>query len=373
MLRFGLLLPLFFLTACSSFGNSTIVREKSVGSVESLITTADVRSVMVVPFDKATSTQGRITPNHIICAEPSPDVAKVASESRNFSGGLSINLPPTGSSPEIAAAAAGAASRSRAEALAQMTRRLATIQLLRDSLYRACEAYANGALTDTAYAIFLSRYDDVMITMLLADLASGGNAGGLATLGSKSSGKANSEATLSAVEAAKELGEAEKEAEAAEAAAGAPDAAAERNLANAAKASAESTAEALTSNAVSGPAAEPSAEIAKQLAEMQRRYMENINSDALMVACITAMDRDPSHPAYDNQLSKFCAGALGSGGALATFVAGQNKILELKIDRANNALQWAHYKDMLKELEATHEKVEHTKKKVEDTKKEVAK
>ncbi len=54
-----------------------------------------------------------------------------------------------------------------AEAMAQLGQRLATIQLLRDGLYRACEAYANGALDKSSYSMILSRFDDTMITLLL--------------------------------------------------------------------------------------------------------------------------------------------------------------------------------------------------------------
>jgi hypothetical protein len=61
-----------------------------------------------------------------------------------------------------------ATSRAYAESLAQLTNRLATIQLLRDALYRACEAYANGALSNAAYAVILSRYDDLLIRPLIA-------------------------------------------------------------------------------------------------------------------------------------------------------------------------------------------------------------
>ena len=38
---------------------------------------------------------------------------------------------------------------------------------LRDGLYRACEAYANGALGADAYALILSRYGQLMTTLFL--------------------------------------------------------------------------------------------------------------------------------------------------------------------------------------------------------------
>lgn len=108
----------------------------------------------------------RRKPEYITCAEPSPDIAKVISESTSISGGFSAaNL--SGVSPEVAAAI----SRGKAEGLAQLTQRLATIQLLRDGLYRACEAYANGAISEVTYSVLLSRFDDTMITMLMGEFA----------------------------------------------------------------------------------------------------------------------------------------------------------------------------------------------------------
>lgn len=95
---------------------------------------------------------------------------------------------PNGFDPKIAAAV----SQQQATTIAQLTERLTTVQLLRDALYRACEAYANGAMSSTSYAVILSRFDDSMITLLQSELAAGAYGRSLATLSGEASGKSSS-------------------------------------------------------------------------------------------------------------------------------------------------------------------------------------
>jgi hypothetical protein len=116
---------------------------------------------------------GHVRPKKVICAEPSPDTVSALAQSITaaFQAAAQAQQPQTQN--QVAGAAAGQFGKSVSEGLIQMTERTQTIQLLRDSLYRACEAYANGALSDTAYALLLSRYDDTMVTMLTAELAAG--------------------------------------------------------------------------------------------------------------------------------------------------------------------------------------------------------
>jgi hypothetical protein len=207
---------------------------------------------------------------------PSPDVAKAMAQSFAASGDINVNIPPTGTTPEVAAAAAGALSQSRSEAMAQLTQRLATIQLLRDGLYRACEAYANGAINDTTYAVMLSRFDDTMITMLLGEFASGMPAGKQATISTSSSGESSSPPAKASGEPA--AGAAGETRPVAESDAEAP--------------SATSQASATASAGEGQGAGGSNAAVAHELAEMQRRYIQNVNFDALMVACIHTL----SHP-----------------------------------------------------------------------------
>jgi hypothetical protein len=57
----------------------------------------------------------------------------------------------------------------RSESVASIAMRTQTIQLLRDGLYRACEAYMNGAIDQHQYNIVLLNIDRLMVTLLGVD------------------------------------------------------------------------------------------------------------------------------------------------------------------------------------------------------------
>lgn len=90
---------------------------------------------------------------NIVCAEPSPDalvaIAQAASAQANVIGQGS-----------------GALSVATNESAASIGIRTATIQLLRDALYRACEAYLNGAVNEFGYGLILNSMDDVMTALM---------------------------------------------------------------------------------------------------------------------------------------------------------------------------------------------------------------
>jgi len=112
-------------------------------------TTADIR-IITQRINPVTGTQ-------VTCTEPSPDVAKALSTAAQLSasGG---NAGTTGN------LGAGGASAEAVEALAG---RSTALLGLRDGLYRACEAFANGAIGVDAYALVLSRYGQLMTTLFL--------------------------------------------------------------------------------------------------------------------------------------------------------------------------------------------------------------
>lgn len=118
----------------------------SLGSSQLLVTKADERFVVATPSEFKEN--GRNRPRQVVCAEPSPDVAKAIGKSLDLSGSADVAARGAELPVEGALKMAAALSYARAETLAQLTNRLATIQLLRDGLFRACEAYANGALGD---------------------------------------------------------------------------------------------------------------------------------------------------------------------------------------------------------------------------------
>jgi hypothetical protein len=102
------------------------------------------------------SEEGRSRTGRYVCAEPSPDA-------------LSAIAAPGALEAQVAGQGGGAASVSLNEAVASMGLRTQTIQLLRDGLYRACEAYLNGAIDEFGYALLLNKYDDSMISLVAID------------------------------------------------------------------------------------------------------------------------------------------------------------------------------------------------------------
>jgi len=302
------------LCGCSEYWTSTVSRTKVIPNNGMVLSTADLRTINRTEYSAG-------NPAYITCAEPSPDVAKIASAS--FSGDLAASAQSAGpiQNPELALSLALA----RTESLAQLGQRLATVQLLRDGMYRACEAYANKAISDETYALILSRYDDVMITMLLAEFgAASTTLGPLARLtgGATSSGIAFTGPGQGSEAATKALSDAqtarnnkEAEAKSAEAAASAaPDdpakAAAARDrkfelaaldkdvadkqklVAAAREAAANSfatvVASAVDSKGGSAAASDQKA-IAAAMVAMQRAYLDDFNIDGIVVSCLSSM------------------------------------------------------------------------------------
>ena len=123
----------------------------------------------------------------IVCAEPSPDALSAVSSS--FSGSTSVSAQ---SSPEVALAMALALN----EAAGQL-RRARTVQLLRDSLFRACEAYMNEAMDKIDYTRIANKYADATVTLLAIEQLTSPDTG-VATIIAPGGTQAQSEATVPA-------------------------------------------------------------------------------------------------------------------------------------------------------------------------------
>lgn len=117
-------------------------------------------------------------PSRIICAEPSPDVAQAISAA--FTAAAQVDVK---ASEMEHASGSGSTGSSYVSSIAQLSERLATVQLLRDKMYRACEAYQNGAISDTSYTLMLARFDKTMASMLASETAAGAFGRNLAALG----------------------------------------------------------------------------------------------------------------------------------------------------------------------------------------------
>jgi hypothetical protein len=97
-----------------------------------------------------------------MCTEPSPDVAIA------FGTSLAAQASVNGQG-------AGSGSASTSEAALALAGRTASVLALRDGLYATCQAYTNGALGQSAYALGLSQYGNLLVALTAHDAgASGG-------------------------------------------------------------------------------------------------------------------------------------------------------------------------------------------------------
>lgn len=198
------------LAACSTQPGD-IFRTLNLTNDNSALIGARQRIILNSPVGEG-SRPGLVNPERVVCAEPSPDVALAVAQS------LGVGLSVFGGGNQGALSGTGAT----AEGVAQLGERTQAIQLLRDQMYRACEAYANGAITGTTYNLIMSKNNDAMVTLMMAGVAGGefGRAGAAIGGASSSESKATVSSLLEVLEAAdqaaEELTEAEEEKAAAE-------------------------------------------------------------------------------------------------------------------------------------------------------------
>jgi hypothetical protein len=160
--RFAPMMGVILLAGCAH-------DQYTVGGSTVLVQPAENRALTSTPV-LAGSIPGRVMPREVVCSEPSPDIARLVGESSKIEGNLAANIA-AGITPEVALAYAHA----RSEAIANLGKRLATIQLLRDGTFRACEAYRNGAISDTIYALIVAHTERAMVALLSSELIAGEN------------------------------------------------------------------------------------------------------------------------------------------------------------------------------------------------------
>ena len=137
------------------------------------------KSRVILAHDpSAASRPGAIYPRRITCVEPHPDVASTIANS------LGVGISVLAERP-------ASFSESQAEGLAQIAQRTASIQTLQRLMFRACEAYANGAITGTGYSLLLSEVNKTMVTLILAETAGGRFGQSGAAIGGKSTATAS--------------------------------------------------------------------------------------------------------------------------------------------------------------------------------------
>ena len=140
------------LAGCAGNGTNTF----NVDRGDSLSIDAGQRVVLV------THKGGTTGDRQVVCAEPSPDAAVA----RSFVTSAEAAVTPSGAQSASGSAKSAASSTESVSALGTRTQ---TIQLLRDGLFRACEAFMNGAIDQVQYNAILLNIDRVMITALGID------------------------------------------------------------------------------------------------------------------------------------------------------------------------------------------------------------
>ena len=173
-----MLLTALVLICVSLAGCSTIYRTVSIDSKPATSVNIDAKERMILVTDHG----GQNGDRRVICAEPSPDtavgIAASASAAANVQGKVDAKL-----------------ASSVAEAVQSVGRRTQTIQLLRDGLYRACEAYMNGAITQEEYRLLLARISAFSVTILAIDGLTGGQGIQQTAIATKSDSKAGTESS----------------------------------------------------------------------------------------------------------------------------------------------------------------------------------
>lgn len=120
------------------------------------------------------------------CAEPSPDALQATASA----------LAGAGSASKEAVEAAFNLSISGSESVASIGLRTQTIQLLRDSYYRLCEAYLNDGLDSIGYDVLQRRVQNQIIALLAVEQLTGAVVASQAALSTSSSADAGAQAGL---------------------------------------------------------------------------------------------------------------------------------------------------------------------------------
>ena len=122
------------------------------------------------PASAAKGTSGAsLLPDLVVCAEPSPDALSAISAS--FSGSQ------TGSNSEAVQLAL-----TLTEQASSIGLRTQSIQLMRDTMYRACEAYMAGALSPTEFFYLQRRFQNLTLGLLAIEQLTGAVKAAQATL-----------------------------------------------------------------------------------------------------------------------------------------------------------------------------------------------
>ncbi|GEA13610.1 hypothetical protein KUL49_39850 [Alteromonas sp. KUL49] len=131
-----------------------------VNTSTSVSVDSNQRAITSVLREERDKSNNVVSSRFVVCAEPSPDSML----------GKSGSMTAENSSPSLLASSSQGqkmtVSGEQTITPSTIGERNDTIQLLRDGLYRSCEAYQNGALDETEYSLLANKYANIMVTLL---------------------------------------------------------------------------------------------------------------------------------------------------------------------------------------------------------------
>ena len=157
VVRNVLLAAPLLVAACAQSPNTTAQRVDLDANTPTLLTPGDMQMSTLRPRPVRGADAAQ-TPK-VLCTQPSPDWATALA--------TALQLTASGSAPGGPSASASGAYNAT-ETIAQMAGRSSGVVALRDGLYAACQAYANGILGQDAYALILSQYGNLLIKLVSA-------------------------------------------------------------------------------------------------------------------------------------------------------------------------------------------------------------
>ena len=165
ILKLTVLLSIIFLTGCAG----DIFRHQSVSGTSITAMDARQRAIIANQFNRTvTETPGanKVKTSEVFmrfCAEPFPDIFTVVSSSLSAGVGAGANVDKEKQNAQANAVATIAAALKESGTAIERSQ---TVNLLGMSLYRTCERYMNGAITDEELKIQASRDQQAMISIL---------------------------------------------------------------------------------------------------------------------------------------------------------------------------------------------------------------
>lgn len=176
-----ILLTALVLAACGA-NHHSIYRHQNIGDSSASLTSIDAKQRVIMtsasePKDSSSASSGVDQSTFRYCAEPSPDVFSVIAQSLSAGGTFGQQASPASVEATLNAAFSSAEQGSTIP-------RTQTINMLREIMYRTCERYLNGELSDLDMPIQAIRDQRTIVSILAIEQLTGAVTPQVVALGS---------------------------------------------------------------------------------------------------------------------------------------------------------------------------------------------